>query len=393
MRHIETLISLVGKQPMPVLIPIVQYGPSNTLLVATEETRKQATDIREAVRLLPNDSDVRLPRIISQPVDPYRSEQTSDSVAGLVERYGSEGNVINITGGTSLMALGAFHAARAQQVAMLYVSTDGDKIIHLKPEGLDEDEICCRVPVKVYLRAHGAYLSPKPWGESIQGNGSWVDSFIQMAKTLGQAGSSSARLMDTIRRAYQHQDGKAGLNSPTTKEAELALLLKERNFLSDVATEVSKLDLCVVGRGDHGTKRVWDFLTGKWLELFVFDTLQNSGVFDEVQFAVEIKRPTEVTTVKNELDVIFMKGSRLGVISCKTELHEIREKKRNKIPLYELDSLLQADLMGLYAGKMLVTNQASFTDAVRSRALLSEICLVTGSDLPDLVTKARTLLE
>jgi hypothetical protein len=72
---------------------------------------------------------------------------------------------------------------------------------------------------------------------------------------------------------------------------------------------------------------------------------------------------------------------------------ERREKEAARTAIYELDSLLQAELMGLYAQKLLVSNRAQLPLALVSRAHLSQTTCVTGHQLVDVARIVREHLE
>jgi len=113
---IHTLISLVGKQPMPVLIPILQFKPEKNFLIPTLETEEQANNICKAIEFYneraPLQEKIYLP-VSPGLVNPYSAEEVHYEIKSVVEQCRQEGSniVLNITGGTSIMTLGAFRVA------------------------------------------------------------------------------------------------------------------------------------------------------------------------------------------------------------------------------------------------------------------------------------------
>ena len=257
----------------------------------------------------------------------------------------------------------------------------------------------------MHLLAHGAtYSQEKPWGKAIIKNEPWINPFIEVANRIGSTYSQSAPLMDAIREAYQKrgksQEESTGIiSNPSSKTIDLTYYLLEKGFISHCCKIENDLKVNIHDQVDEQTERIRKFLEGIWLEIFVYKTLCESKRFDDIRMEVSIKRKissgTE-KTVKNEIDVVAMLNSRIAAISCKTEriLSGERDKRGEaKEALYELDSLLQADLMGLYAKKILVSNQESFSDSLRDRADLSKIKLLNGTQLPDLVKKIKNALR
>lgn len=297
------------------------------------------------------------------------------------------------------MELGAYQAAREFNVPMCYVDTDDQVIIHLSPDGEEtgREDITVQVSAKVYLAAHGATISPKPkWGTAVANDAAWLKPFRQMAHTLGKAGTRSEQLLDAIRLAYNKDDKLGSVSNAHDETRTLARLMAGHDMLTDVHDDGEDLRFRVV---DEALK--CGFLAGHWLELYVHDVCVRSGEFDDVQMSVNIKRPVKPRTVENEVDVIVTRRGRLAVISCKTgsemsvkrEKKKQREKEAAKMAVYELDSLLQAELMGLYAQKLLVSNRDELPLALVSRANLSQTTCVTGHQLVDVARIVREHLE
>jgi len=166
-------------------------------------------------------------------------------------------------------------------------------------------------------------------------------------------------------------------------------LFLEKNFLKHCERTGENLKITAREGSDEPTRRIREFLEGVWLELYVYDLLNSSGEFDEVILQANIFRGSRSEFVKNEIDVIAIYNSCLAALSCKTE--KLGGKKDKEV-LYELDSLLQADLMGLYAKKVLITNQKDIPSALKNRAKLSKIEILTGRDFPDLAQRIKKML-
>jgi hypothetical protein len=391
----DKILSLVGKQPIPVLIPILQYNPGGgAWLITTEETSRRAGHIRDAARdsgkcdLLPREAE---------PVPAYCSAKTCSQIKKLFESSVKQGFAdptriaVNITGGTSIMALSASRAARSLGLPMLYVNTDENIIHHLTPDGsLDhKEDILLRISAQTYFMAHGVDQKHGPWGQAVREDKPWIRTFIEVAGELGRAGSRSAAMMDAIRQAYQPGQPYAVVCFSETS-SELAKMLLSKGMIARVDSAEGKMVLSLVEHPGEEGRQKRKFLEGDWLELFVYGALRDSGLFDEVLYDVKISHNVNKVAVPNQLDVVAMRRSRLAAISCKSEPMDRQDKKG---PLYELDSLLQADLMGLYSVKILVTNQPEFSDTLKARAELSGIHLVTGKQFPDIVERVEKALK
>lgn len=388
----DVIVATVGKQPMPILIPILQFRPTFTQLIVTDEVQEVAQHIREAVRVDPKTAD--LPVYSHEPVNPHDARDTYERCEAILDnpRFAERQFAINITGGTTLMNLGAQKAAGEFRVPMLYVDTDDEVIVHLSPDGQETnspEDVTVRVSAQVYLAAHGASVSLcKPWGQGIAQQEERVQSFVKAACLLGRAGSRSARLLDEIRAAYYGPDKIVTLPDADAEERELAGKLAQQGLLAEPRNEANGLSFHVVNE-----RHIHEFLTGRWLELYVYDACVTSGLFDDVLLDVMVSRPAKPRPVKNQLDVVAVWRGRLAVISCKTGRRQMEDKDENKWAVYELDSLLQAELMGLYARKVLVSNRDELPLALVNRAHLSQVKCVTGPQLIDVARIVRQHLE
>lgn len=391
-RQLEVIIATVGKQPMPILIPILQFAPVSGQLIVTDEVQEVAQQIRQAAR-----GDPKIPRPYPhEPVNPFRVHEAYERCKDILHsrRFKGKQFAINITGGTTLMALGAQQVAREFQVPMLYVDTDDGVIVHLSPDGQEtgREPITVSASAEVYLAAHGASISSRAeWGTAVANDAPWLKPFWQVARALGGAGTHSEQLLDAVQSAYNSSDKAGSVSNAHGETRALAKQLAGDGLLADVHDDGESLRFRVV---DDKLKR--GFLTGHWLELYVYDVCVGSGEFDDVQMAVDVKRPVKPQMVVNEVDVIVTRHGRLGVISCKTGREvlpgrDVRTERR--LAVYELDSLLQAELMGLYARKILVTNRTTLSQALLSRARLSQIEVITGAHFSDLAKRIKECLE
>ena len=190
----DIILATVGKQPMPILIPILQFRPASTQLIVTEEVQEVAQHIRKALRA--DQKTKSLHAYAHEPVNPYIVRDTYERCRAILHspRFAGKQFAINITGGTTPMELGAHQAAEEFDVPMFYVDTDDQEIIHLSPDGEEtrREDITVQVSAEVYLAAHGASVSKcKPWGKGVAEPEEWVQSFVEAAHLLGRAGSRS----------------------------------------------------------------------------------------------------------------------------------------------------------------------------------------------------------
>ena len=91
---IDNLVALVGKQPMPILIPILQFKPKKSWLIVTKETEEHAKNIRDTIKLC-NKQVIALP-LTCRPVSPYIPEEVEQEI-GKIYQQPESNTYINMT--------------------------------------------------------------------------------------------------------------------------------------------------------------------------------------------------------------------------------------------------------------------------------------------------------
>lgn len=106
-----TLLALVGEQPMPVLLPDRFLQPERTLLICTAKSRPVA---QRLLRLLPHAA--------IEETEPYE-------LAAILARLGElapadQPTLVNLTGGTKMMMLGAFALTMQRGWEFVYLESE-----------------------------------------------------------------------------------------------------------------------------------------------------------------------------------------------------------------------------------------------------------------------------
>lgn len=159
----NVLISLIGEQPAPNVLPVAYYNPDQVVLVCTDRTKNLAT---------------RIANVLEYPVfkpfchtTPYRVDVIHSQLEKYVaQHFGKEDNLIfNLTGGTKTMEFAALEVARNWRAKAFYYQTEANQsLIH--PYHFKSGNMVCEsvVPVETtltinqYLRL---YISKYKQGE------------------------------------------------------------------------------------------------------------------------------------------------------------------------------------------------------------------------------------
>jgi hypothetical protein len=218
--------------------------------------------------------------------------------------------IVNITGGTKPLSIGAYIESEKRGLELLYISeSDQTKAL---------DMMGGYKPL-----THNITIA-----EFLGGYGYSVLNDVEMAKEEEQA-MQTAKLAATL--ASKIDDKclweNLGKLRELKKDDDEILLSKENNiFIEDfklreqIVRQFSLLDegSCLVGKIKG--KDVL-FLTGKWLEVFIWallNPLVGTAIWDLHLNCKFGKNDMKGQTTDNEWDVIFMRDQSLCIIECKT---------------------------------------------------------------------------
>lgn len=114
------LISLIGEQPAPNLLPTQHLQPQESLLVCTGRTQKTAERLKKVL------APICSCRI--HPIDGYSIEAAQKELGAVVQQhYDDQTCVFNLTGGTKLMSLAAFLLAQERKASFVYFQSEGNR--------------------------------------------------------------------------------------------------------------------------------------------------------------------------------------------------------------------------------------------------------------------------
>ena len=159
------LISLIGEQPIPNLLPLWQSSDySATRFVVSDMTYRVGEQLAQVLEKEPSFRHLELHAPVH--VDAYDLAKTRTRLRDAMIAYQFENNPVclNLTGGTKLMSLAGMLAAQEIGAEMIYVSTQTGQIIHFFSDGREKER--CNIQVKIsieqYFRAHGLRISEHP---------------------------------------------------------------------------------------------------------------------------------------------------------------------------------------------------------------------------------------
>jgi len=292
----RTMIALVSEQRMQNIIPILQKGAQYDRLLLIRSTDADVQDSR-FFRAWKQTIEALEGIVETKSVDPsvgaYEVAHIQAIVANLIK--GSGGAVVNFTGGTKCMSIGAYLAALEMKADALYVDTADEELLWFSADGQVKKEkfdLAGRLTVRTYLKA----------------NGKSVDEDRTRLYRLDQPAIDAARCLlslwpdcvDSLDEFGVAISQGRGVLPASNLDTLLATILQDGGLVKN----------CV----DHweATPQGRAFLTGRWLDALVYICLLDSGDFDDVQLDLGLEG------IENELDVLATRGGQLTLIECKS---------------------------------------------------------------------------
>lgn len=159
------MISLIGEQPIPNLLPIRRIQPDEVLLLYTKRTEATANRLKRLVEM----DGVRVHMLST---DPYDIQRARADLEGYIRDQGWTGSalVFNLTGGTKTMVLAAYQIAMALGAPFVYLQSEGRQSRLYRYEFVagdyqkgGDEVLPGLITIDDYLRAHvGDYETRKP---------------------------------------------------------------------------------------------------------------------------------------------------------------------------------------------------------------------------------------
>lgn len=406
-----TLIQLISEQTMQNLVPLLALKPARVVHLATPRTAGRSAQIVEAARQAQVITEMESIRLSDMPSIP----ETSQAVLRVVEaaRERQQTPVINFTGGTKLMSIGAYEAAMREQVTSLYVDTDhqhfldghsGPKLNSVLGDDFSFTPFQKALTVNAIAVANGR--------QRVTGGRDWQP-FLPLASHFLRSGTDEFAAWQAVhgpdglcprgREPRRAGDWLPLLDRPfplPPRVGELALaagLLRAdgaRLLLPD-DTRAKLEELARAGRpalpdyfaAVRPLQFALAFLSGGWWEVAVADAAHRSGQFRDLRWSVNVGE--RQGGFDPEEDIVGVDGVQIAYISCKRG-----GQKSRLVPLLdELDNRARA-IGGHFTRRFLAVYQPPFGQNaanLQKRAReLNGIQILTPRDLKSPDTFART---
>lgn len=336
-------IALVSKQTMPVIIPALHLKPDKVILVATPEEKSSAFNIKKVL----NDNNISC-ELSGNLINAYDYNSTADEIKKIINSFHNQTLILNITGGTKLMAIAAYESFRKANLETIYCDTSDNKIISFKYGNIRSENINVSVSVKDYLSSYG-------FDYSISADK--IKRFNENLPLLEFISQNLNEFLDFLEYFKPNYKNDTKNQSIIHDNFEL-----ETNYckysLSYKNSEIFSSDI-----------RNINYIIGYWLEDYTYMKLKQKNL-DDIVIGADVHSGMNNP---NEIDILFTKNARLHLVSCKAG-------KTDKQDLFELDGL--RDLAGGTFGiaHKVITNKMSNSFINRAKELKINIINIKKLD-------------
>lgn len=330
----NTLINIIGKYNHYSILAAFNLRPEKIVFIRLKEDQDSFENAKACIK-------GRLPRTTI--VEHVISQQCPIEISQILAKYNEEDVFLNLSGGTKLMSILTFQAARGNKATLIYVDNDKEQILRLN----ERVEVLC--PIKVELTVEDIVCST---GAEIIKHSTEIyekPEFRQLVEFLVANYDMWKLVKDVLRHGH------------LVKQCELQPLLIEiiasrlsymevkamEKFLKELAARqlVSEYKFFfdhIEFTFSHREAKAFVMTIGCWLEAltyhFIKETEEVSNAISGMLFVWD-----EELEVHNELDVVAAVDSHLVSISCKDTAN------------YDVDELNELEVYAEHLGGRKVT--------------------------------------
>jgi Domain of unknown function (DUF1887) len=296
----KVLLCLLSDQHVPNLLSVHHYVPDQLVLVESTqmESRKVASHFLKALKLGNLDYDAR------HHIEPLNAEDNLSAVRRALQRaygrFSSSEWIANLTGGTKPMSIATYEFFKALGGKLVYTNVARPaRLIDMNNDQTEDSGH--RLGIKEFLAGYGfeSRKADDKLAEAEERAREWADS----AQLLAQHAPEKDILVLDEQERKRARD--KGIELPAGRFAFPADELSKIWLNGESTRKLSKYEA--------------EFLTGGWLEVFVWNVLMRHadalGIWD-VRLGLEVGRCGDPSG--NDFDVSFMQNHGLSMVECKS---------------------------------------------------------------------------
>ena len=354
MSHIH--VCLVSEQTIPNILGIYHFKPDKIVFCTTErmENKKRADAIINALRLYDLDySKIHEKVIVDQDcLEDCEAKFTTE----VVSKYKDKKLIVNLTGGTKIMVLGAYNVFKDFAEQMIYTPIPKNEFLVVYPK---EDD--CKTPVSLNLRlsveayvtAYGIRVKNSNKIEKLKSNA------VKNKDLCEWMAQNYKEIENLLIKFYEHLKDYRDKESYELKMDYIPNSRNEKELLRRLGFVEENMEKRL-------SKHEIRFLTGDWLSDFCFNEISMLTV-DDCVTGIELMNPKGAD---NEFDVMFTKDNALYIVECKSLK---QEHDKDADILYKISSLqhdfgLRVEGFLVSTARTIISDKGDIKESVVKRA-------------------------
>ncbi len=372
-------VCLLSDQLLPNLIPILMERPSRVYLIVSPEIQQSGKDKRMEIILRKKEIDVRLCQHAPSTGFEAIREFATKLAGELVSAESGNLIILNVTGGTKLLAIGFIEIFRARlkgSLRVIYTDTGHGMIETLVPPGEAPSPMRDVLDAESYLEAQGLTLisaasDEKKWIKDVNSRELNTRFLVENWEPLSGL-SGILNPMET----------QAGETSALAKEFRSGLREKARTLLTDAGL-VEDWDRVKSIEDLSRDARI--YLTGGWLEEYAWLSARLAGLKD-AKCAAKLRWGVndDLAGPGNELDLLVVHDNKMLIVECKTG--KISSKGTQGLKIAALLESLKRNVGGNFCDGLLV-HAGKLPSAMKKRCEKDGITTLEQGSLTELKSR------
>lgn len=380
-----TLIQLISEQTMQNVLPILALKPKRVCHLVTQPVANRSDWItRAAGQAGAGWPGLELAQLSAMPTIP----ETAREVLRLIEEARGAGHtpVVNFTGGTKMMSIGAFAAASKAKVTALYVDTRDGVFVDAQTGPALGDLLEKDLSFTPYQKALTLDSIVVAHGRGGVTKGRSYRPYLPLANHLMNRPDEEEMLWAAFDAAGGLTPGGkeprdvAGWRALVPKPVRVSETVGGLARAVDLLAEMDGRFYLPARKDPRQLGQVRGFLAGGWWEVAVADAVERSGRFRDVRWSAYAGERTPGASM--EEDLLAVDGVQIAYFSCK------RGGARAKLPR-QLEEMVQSArrVGGQFTSRFFCVYKDP-PPPIRQRAAELNVRIITRADLlrPDCFT-------
>lgn len=367
----RTHFCLVSEQAAANFLPIILYRPDHVVLFVSKAMKEAADQLEDAVHTA--SPSTKIHRVPIEKVDD--DSEVRSQVFELAFEFESSNPIVNVTGGTKLMAFGALTGAYDAGLPAFYLNVQNNVITILRGGKENRREfvapIAVKLNLKTYLAAYGYEAGAGELPSLSYKEEQLAENLISKQSQRSVLSTLNWLAAEAQERRVLQIDPKEAKLSPDQDEALKTLC---ESFCDAGHLTFKGRLLSFPSEADRF------FVAGGWLERYVCGQLAAMNLRPQANLVVKNK-------VKNEIDVAFMHEGGFCIVECKTS--RLDDLEEAKAVVYKLETLKK---FGGLKTTLILVSYRKLHDEAKRRADSVGIKVIHGEGLRSLKNQLRNAI-